>query len=111
MTAAGGMNNAIPDDIRDDTHGGPGPIGLANTPWPAHPKVERIARRPVCKKAGLGYTLESGHPGATDAAPEAPCSSQGQALGPRFRGGDGKEKIEPICLVRTTSCFQDEVSA
>jgi hypothetical protein len=32
--------------------------------------------------------------GATDTAPEA--------LGPRFRGGDGKEKMGPICLVRTT---------
>ena len=48
---------------------------------------------PSCKKAGLGYTLESGHPGATDAAHEA--------LGPRFRGGDGEEKIGLICLVRT----------
>ena len=34
----------------------------------------------------LRHARESGHPGATDAAPEAPCSSRGQALGPRFRG-------------------------
>src|SRR5262245_58519986 len=38
------------------------------------------------------HARESGHPGATDAAPEA--------LGPRFRGGDGEEKIGLICLVR-----------
>src|SRR6266436_4570238 len=37
---------------------------------------------------------ESGHPGATDAAPET--------LGPRFRGGDGEETIGVSCLVRTT---------
>ena len=101
MTAAGGMNNAIPDDIRDDTHGGPGPIGLANTPWPAHPKVERIARRPVMQKGRIGlHPRRRAHracpwleQGATDATPEA--------LGPRFRGGDAEEKIGLICLVRT----------
>jgi hypothetical protein len=30
MTPAG--CDDIPGDIRDDIHGGPGPIGLANTP-------------------------------------------------------------------------------
>ncbi len=63
MTAAGGMNNAIPDDIRDDTHGGPGPIGLANTPGQHILKLSASPDDPSCKKAGLGYTRESGHPG------------------------------------------------
>jgi len=30
MTAAGRMNNAIPDEIRHDIHGVLGPVGLAN---------------------------------------------------------------------------------
>jgi len=34
-----------------------------------------------------------------------PLFKPGRALGPRLRGGDGKEKIGPISLVRTTSCF------
>src|SRR6202022_511757 len=42
----------------------------------------------------LRHARESGHPGATDTAPEA--------LGPRLRGGDEEEKIGVICLVRTT---------
>jgi hypothetical protein len=44
MTAAGRMNNAIPDDIRNDVHGVPDPIGLANTSKSLHPSVERLAR-------------------------------------------------------------------
>jgi hypothetical protein len=43
----------------------------------------------------LRHARESGHPGATDAAPEA--------LGPRLRGGDEEGKIEVSCLVGTTS--------
>ena len=42
----------------------------------------------VCRR----HSRESGNPGRPNIAPAAPCSSQGQALGPRFRGGDGKEK-------------------
>ena len=57
----------------------------------------------------LRHARESGYPGATDAAPEAPCSSQGQALGPRLRGGDEEEKIGVICLVRTTSIAPRQV--
>src|ERR1700682_4464715 len=34
------------------------------------------------------HSRESGNPGAARVRPVAPCSCQGQALGPRFRGGD-----------------------
>jgi hypothetical protein len=44
MTAAGRMNNAIPDDIPNDVHGVPDLIGLANTSKSAHPSVEHLAR-------------------------------------------------------------------
>ena len=49
----------------------------------------------LCTYPFLRHARESGHPGATDTAPEA--------LGPRLRGGDEEEKIGVICLVRTTS--------
>jgi hypothetical protein len=67
--------------------------------------VKRIAEDGKSGPSGANLTLgtcpflrharESGHPGATDTAPEA--------LGPRLRGGDEEEKIGVICLVRTTS--------
>jgi len=36
------------------------------------------------------HSRESGNPGANDLT-GTPCPSQGQALDPRFRGGDGAE--------------------
>ena len=55
----------------------------------------------LCTYPFLRHARESGHPGATDTAPEA--------LGPRLRGGDEEEKIGVICLVRTTSIAPRQV--
>ena len=62
MTAAGRMNNAIPDNIRNDVHGGPGPIALPNTPCLHIPRLSISTDDTSCKKAGLGYTLEGRDP-------------------------------------------------
>src|SRR5207249_6112650 len=70
------------------------------SPRPAPARTSTVLTK---RPHGRTHARESGYPGATDAAPEAPCSSQGQALGPRLRGGDEEEKIGVICLVRTTS--------
>jgi hypothetical protein len=51
----------------------------------------------------LRHAREKRHPEATDAAPEAPCSSQRQALGPRFREGDGEGKIRSHVICRGKS--------
>ena len=50
MTAAGRINNALPEDIHDDIHGVPDPIGLANTPRLYIPRLSALPDDTSCKK-------------------------------------------------------------
>jgi hypothetical protein len=94
-----------------------------------HAAVGRLGQHPGLGRAGRGASCcfcswsdsdtwyphaiivmpaKAGTQGRPSTALAAPCSSQGQALGPRFRGGDGKEEFR-LTIPQTLLLRADEV--